>query len=391
MNKKYGIILTVLCFGIIISNSSVTVCQQTEKAIQKYTVKQGDTLWDLSKKFYGDALKWPKLLENNTFISDHRMLIPGQVLSIPSPVENLHELHSRPSETVESMNTIKDTSIGTPDMAEISVDKTLLSTTVQSQSNSNIKLLDEFKTSTDKSNVALELLIASINDQIKTPDDKLFTLSGEKNVDKQTEESNQLAGTDNLPIFSLIFISQANTREKLKYFVNDKNVYMIDGTQLVPSHVKPSTNLNCDKARKVAEIVEKQGKYMGEEKYESGLVYHIKRMLLSDGERYYNYILTNVNEHFLGFATLSEPVDVLHIRIFSDSGYIYITDKGIQGLPGYFFAADALGNQIKVDPNDTVVNEKYEKALDLFLSNFGTDTQARYDPNAAIKLNKIFD
>ena len=319
------------------------------------------------------------------------MLIPGQVLTIQSPVSNLQELSVKQSMTVESSAVKQNESSSKPDQVEIPVDKTIPAASTETKSESGMMLLDDLKTSTDNSNIALELLIASINDQIKTPDDKLISLSGSKSGDVQVDTSDTYPGTENLPVFSLIFISQANTREKLKYFVNDKNVYMIDGTQLVPSHIKPSTSTNCDKARKVAEIVEKQGKFMGEEEYESGQVYHIKRMLLSDGERYYNYILTNVNEHFLGFATLSEPVDVLHIRIFSDSGYIYITDKGIQGLPGYFFAADTKGNRIMIDPNDKVIKEKYEKALDLFLGNFAKQEGVQYDPAAVDKLNKIFD
>ena len=67
--KKYYVIFTVLfCFIIITSLPSIAFSQQNRETMQKYTVKEGDTLWDLSKKFYGDALKWPQLLESNPSI-----------------------------------------------------------------------------------------------------------------------------------------------------------------------------------------------------------------------------------------------------------------------------------------------------------------------------------
>jgi LysM repeat protein len=47
-----------------------------------YVVRQGDTLWDISKRFYGNPLLWPRLWELNSFIDNPNLIYPGQVLSL---------------------------------------------------------------------------------------------------------------------------------------------------------------------------------------------------------------------------------------------------------------------------------------------------------------------
>jgi len=58
-----------------------------------YTVKKGDTLWTLARKFYNDSLQWKKLWEANKDMlikrdkrnikQPGRWIYPGQVLKIP--------------------------------------------------------------------------------------------------------------------------------------------------------------------------------------------------------------------------------------------------------------------------------------------------------------------
>jgi len=57
---------------------------------ETYTVKSGDTLSGIAKKFYGNAGKYPQLFEHNKQVwSDHgkkqdpNILFPGWVLEIP--------------------------------------------------------------------------------------------------------------------------------------------------------------------------------------------------------------------------------------------------------------------------------------------------------------------
>ncbi len=53
-----------------------------------YTVVKGDTLWDISKKFYGTGFKWTKISDANPgkigkLKNGNPLILPGQVLKIP--------------------------------------------------------------------------------------------------------------------------------------------------------------------------------------------------------------------------------------------------------------------------------------------------------------------
>ena len=47
-----------------------------------YTVKQGDTLWDISQRFIKDPYYWPNLWSNNPDIGNPHLIYPGQKLRI---------------------------------------------------------------------------------------------------------------------------------------------------------------------------------------------------------------------------------------------------------------------------------------------------------------------
>lgn len=50
-----------------------------------YTVKKGDTLWDISKKYLGDPTRWPEIYSLNKKVigSNPNLIYPGQVYTLP--------------------------------------------------------------------------------------------------------------------------------------------------------------------------------------------------------------------------------------------------------------------------------------------------------------------
>lgn len=56
--------------------------RQDERSLPAaYTVKKGDTLWDIAARFYGDGTKWRTLAERNG-VSNPRKLQIGRILSL---------------------------------------------------------------------------------------------------------------------------------------------------------------------------------------------------------------------------------------------------------------------------------------------------------------------
>ena len=58
--------------------------------------------------------------------------------------------------------------------------------------------------------------------------------------------------------------------------------------------------------------------------------------------------------------------------------------------PGYFYAVDKEGNQIRIDPNESIITEKYVKVLDLCLETHRHQLFLQADSDAGEKLEKIF-
>lgn len=67
--------------------ASATVQQNRETSnapsAQTYTVKKGDTLWAIAKKYYGSGAQYPKIVAANSSIKNPNLIYPGQVFTIP--------------------------------------------------------------------------------------------------------------------------------------------------------------------------------------------------------------------------------------------------------------------------------------------------------------------
>ncbi len=55
---------------------------RTPEPSGEYTVRRGDTLWDISASYLGDPFTWPDLWKRNEFIRNPHRIYPGQVLHL---------------------------------------------------------------------------------------------------------------------------------------------------------------------------------------------------------------------------------------------------------------------------------------------------------------------
>jgi len=74
---RYFFVLTVLALGCLFFSNSMTVAQE-----MTHTVEQGDTLWNICEKYYGDPDLWPKLWQMNPFVTNPHLLNPGDQITL---------------------------------------------------------------------------------------------------------------------------------------------------------------------------------------------------------------------------------------------------------------------------------------------------------------------
>ena len=79
---KFKSALTALAGGSGGASSASAQMRTDERvAPQTYTVKKGDTLWDIACRFYGDGTKWGTIAAKNG-VADPRKLQIGKVLTL---------------------------------------------------------------------------------------------------------------------------------------------------------------------------------------------------------------------------------------------------------------------------------------------------------------------
>jgi nucleoid-associated protein YgaU len=97
MRKIWGcLLIIVLSISFFFAVSSFAQEKKEEEEI--YTIKQGDTLWDISSKFLKDPFLWPKLWQRNPYITNPHWIYPGQPIRL-APAEELRK--EMPKEAVE--------------------------------------------------------------------------------------------------------------------------------------------------------------------------------------------------------------------------------------------------------------------------------------------------
>ena len=77
MKKRLFSVLFILAIACFFFNSSLVYAEK-----MTHTVVEGDTLWDICEKYYGNSDLWPKLWQMNPFITKPHLLEPGDIITL---------------------------------------------------------------------------------------------------------------------------------------------------------------------------------------------------------------------------------------------------------------------------------------------------------------------
>lgn len=96
----------VILLAICLSTTTFLVFAGEEELITDsyapgfyYTIKKGDTLWDLSRKFYDSEWEWPAMWGQNTQLTNPHLIYPGMRIRLHQRVDAMkHTDTGRPAE-----------------------------------------------------------------------------------------------------------------------------------------------------------------------------------------------------------------------------------------------------------------------------------------------------
>ena len=93
MKREIIISVLLLFLTIFMSNAEETgtLTMPTGDVPEVYIVKEGDTLWDITEKFFGDPFTWPEIWKKNLFIEDPHWIYPGQEITLKLLLEKVAE------------------------------------------------------------------------------------------------------------------------------------------------------------------------------------------------------------------------------------------------------------------------------------------------------------
>ena len=108
--------IIIICFVIMMLCSPL--CHSEEASApskvldheEDYVVKKGDTLWDISKRFYGDPFLWPRLWQQNQYITNPHYISPGDRIRL-YPYRVLIKTEEAPPPPVEEQKPLVPPSV----------------------------------------------------------------------------------------------------------------------------------------------------------------------------------------------------------------------------------------------------------------------------------------
>ena len=84
-----GVLVFMFCLPLFLS------AQEKKEGEEIYTIKKGDTLWDISAKFLKDPFLWPKLWQRNPYITNPHWIYPGRPITLV-PLEEPKKVAEEP-------------------------------------------------------------------------------------------------------------------------------------------------------------------------------------------------------------------------------------------------------------------------------------------------------
>lgn len=95
MKKITAFVSVAMVMGLVFMETNMTGAEETGTAAEVpefYTVEKGDTLWDISERFFRNPFSWPAVWQKNDYIANPDLIYPGNKLKLfflkePEPVD----------------------------------------------------------------------------------------------------------------------------------------------------------------------------------------------------------------------------------------------------------------------------------------------------------------
>ena len=79
MKKFRFLLIFMLLFSFTLAYGSLP---KPDSDYAAYIIKDGDSLWKITDRFYGNSFLWPRLWEINPYIDDPNVIYPGDFVSL---------------------------------------------------------------------------------------------------------------------------------------------------------------------------------------------------------------------------------------------------------------------------------------------------------------------